>query len=68
MRSINTKRAGTVAALVAALTMMGSGAAFAAAASPRYQEPINPGGILGGAYAIVVAAINDADNQHAATD
>ena len=60
MRSSTLKRAATVAALTAALSMTG-GAAFAA--TPHYQEPINPGGILGGAYAVVVAAIHDADNH-----
>jgi len=62
MRSSNSKRVGAIATLAAALTMMG-GTAFAA--TPHYQEPINPGGILGGAYAIVVAAIHDADNHNA---
>jgi hypothetical protein len=60
MASKNSKRVGAVATLAAALTMMG-GAAFASSGSGTvgYQEPINPGGILGGAYAVVVAAIQD---------
>jgi hypothetical protein len=54
MTSTTGKRAGVVAALVAALTMMG-GTAFAASADTN--EPINPGGILGGAYAEVVTIV-----------
>ena len=61
MASMKCKRAGVVAVLAASLTMMG-GAAFASPAPTGYQEPVNPGGLLGGAYADVVTVI--ADNSH----
>lgn len=59
MGSTKCRRAGVVAALAASLTMMG-GTAFASSSAPAdYQEPVNPGGLLGGIYATMVTTIAD---------